>query len=104
MIFRNWILQNFPFLEDDFDALTDYQLFCKMVEYMKKSLEKVECFQATINEFTIKLNEFQHYFDNLDVTEEVNAKLDKAVSKGFLAKNTASRNKSRLQKLVNTLA
>lgn len=35
---------------------------------------------------------------------EVNAKLDKAVSKGFLAKNTASRNKSRLQKLVNTLA
>lgn len=33
MIFRNFILQNFPFLEDDFDALTDYELFCKMVEY-----------------------------------------------------------------------
>lgn len=33
-----------------------------------------------------------------------NAKLDKAVSKGFLQKNTASRNKSRLQKLVNTIA
>jgi hypothetical protein len=32
---RNWVLQNFPFLEDDFDALTDYELFCKMVEYAK---------------------------------------------------------------------
>ena len=31
-------------------------------------------------------------------------KLDKAVSKGFLHKNNAARHKSRLQKLVNTLA
>lgn len=30
-------------------------------------------------------------------------KLDKAVSKGFLHKNNASRNKSRLQKLVNAI-
>ena len=76
MIFRNWVLQNFPFLEDDFDALTDYELFCKMVEYMKKSLEKVAGFQKDIDAFTIKLDEFQHYFDNLDIQEEVNNKLD----------------------------
>ena len=84
MIFRNWVLQNFPFLEDDFDALTDYELFCKMVEYMKESLKKVQDFQGTINEFTIKLDEFQHYFDNLDVTEEVNAKLDEMVEDGTM--------------------
>ena len=36
MRFRNFVIQNFPFLEDDFDALTDYQLFCKMVAYVKK--------------------------------------------------------------------
>lgn len=30
-------------------------------------------------------------------------KLDKAVTRGFLHKNNASRHKSRLQKLVNTL-
>ena len=35
MIFRNWSLQNFPFLEDDFDALTDYKLFSQMVGYVK---------------------------------------------------------------------
>lgn len=34
-MFRNWVFKNFPFLEDDFDALTDYELFCKMVEYAK---------------------------------------------------------------------
>lgn len=84
MIFRNWVLQNFPFLEDEFDALTDYELFCKMVEYMKESLKKVKDFQGTINEFTIKLNEFQHWFDNLDVTEEVNAKLDEMVEDGTM--------------------
>lgn len=32
---KNLVLQNFPFLEDDFDALTDYQLFSKMTGYVK---------------------------------------------------------------------
>ena len=32
----NYILQNFPFLENDFDALTDYELFSKMVGYVKE--------------------------------------------------------------------
>jgi len=85
MIFRNWVLQNFPFLEDDFDALTDYELFCKMVEYMKKSLEKVEGFQKEIDAFSIKLDEFQHWFDNLDVQEEINNKLDEMAESGELA-------------------
>ena len=84
MIFRNWVLQNFPFLEDDFDALTDYELFCKMVEYMKKSLEKIKDFQQEINVFSSKLDEFQHWFDDLDVTEEVNAKLDEMVEDGTM--------------------
>lgn len=33
---NNYILENFPFLEDDFDALTDYELFSKMVGYVKE--------------------------------------------------------------------
>ena len=84
MIFRNWVMQNFPFLEDDFDALTDYELFCKMVEYMKESLKTIQDFQQEINLFSAKLDEFQHYFDNLDVTEEVNAKLDEMADDGTL--------------------
>lgn len=36
MICKNSVLRNFPILEDDFDALTDYELFSKMVGYVKK--------------------------------------------------------------------
>ncbi len=35
MICKNSVLRNFPILEDDFDALTDYELFSKMVAYVK---------------------------------------------------------------------
>ena len=35
MICKNFVLPNFPFLEGDFDALTDYELFSKMVAYVK---------------------------------------------------------------------
>lgn len=85
MIFRNWVLQNFPFLEDDFDALTDYELFCKMVEYMKKSLDKVLEYQDELNEFRTELDSYKNYFDNLDVQEEINNKLDEMAESGELA-------------------
>ena len=84
MIFRNWVLQNFPFLEDDFDALTDYELFCKMVEYMKKSLDKVVEYQAELNDFRNELDTYKNYFDNIDVQEEINNKLDEMAESGEL--------------------
>ena len=37
--FRRCVLQNFPFIEEDFDALTDYGLLCKVVEYLNKVIE-----------------------------------------------------------------
>lgn len=77
MIFRNWILQNFPFLEDDFDALTDYELFCKICGYVLEYSKDNE-------EMKAKIEEFQHYFDNLDVQEEVNNKLDEMAQSGEL--------------------
>lgn len=84
MIFRNWVMQNFPFLEDDFDALTDYELFCKMIEYMRKSLDKIKEYQVEINSFKEQLDYFQHYFDNLDLQEEVDNKLDEMYENGQL--------------------
>ena len=32
--FKLCVLQNFPFIEADFDARTNYQLLCKVVEYL----------------------------------------------------------------------
>ena len=84
MIFRDFVIQNFPFLEDDFDALTDYELFCKMVEYMKKSLEKIDGYQVEIDAFSKELKDFENYFDNLDVQEEINNKLDEMAESGQL--------------------
>lgn len=77
-MFRNYVLKNFPFLEDDFDALTDYQLFCKMVGYMKKALKEVD-------EFQVKITEFENYFNNLDVQEEIDNKLEEMALSGQLA-------------------
>lgn len=85
MIFRNWVLENFPFLEDDFDALTDYELFCKMVEYMRKSLEHIKTYDSKFVEFNDRLTALEHYFDNLDLQDEVNNKLDEMAESGELA-------------------
>lgn len=77
MIFRNWVLENFPFLEDDFDALTDYQLFCKMMEYVKE-------FAKDNEDFNKRLTDLENYFNNLDVQEEIDNKLDEMVESGEL--------------------
>lgn len=77
MIFRNWVLQNFPFLEDDFDALTDYELFCKMIAYVKTLVKDNE-------EFKKQLQELETYIYNLDLQDEVNKKLDEMAESGEL--------------------
>ena len=38
--FKWFILENFPFIEEDFDAITNYQLLCKVVEYLNKTIHK----------------------------------------------------------------
>ena len=83
MIFRNWVLQNFPFLEDDFDALTDYELFCKMIEYVKKLVKDNEDFRK-------QLEDLENYVYNLNLQDEVNNKLDEMASDGTLEEIMAS--------------
>lgn len=77
MIFRNWVLENFPFLEDDFDALTDYELFCKMMEYVKELAKDNE-------DFNKRLTDLENYINNLDLQDEVNNKLDEMAESGEL--------------------
>lgn len=83
MIFRNWVLQNFPFLEDDFDALTDYELFCKMMEYIKNFAKDNETFKK-------QLADLENYVYNLNLQDEVNNKLDEMASDGTLEEIMAS--------------
>ena len=75
--FRLWVLQNFPFIAQDFDALTNYELMCKIVEYLNNVIN-------VTNEQTKAINDLYTWFDNLDVQEEVDNKLDEMVESGEL--------------------
>ena len=108
--FRRFVLQNFPFIEQDFDALTDYELICKVIEYLNsvitsqnEVIAEVERFETDVNNevdtfetnITNNFNRLEalfnelksfvdNYFDNLDVQEEINNKLDEMVDDGTL--------------------
>jgi hypothetical protein len=75
--FKFFVLQNFPFIEEDFDAITNYQLLCKVAEYLNKVIEQTNITGQQVEELT-------HYFDNLDVQEEINNKLDEMAESGQL--------------------
>lgn len=87
--FKLCVLQNFPFIESDFDAVTNYQLLCKVVEYLNKIIENNNTQNDNITQleqnFITLYNYVKDYFDNLDVQEEINNKLDEMASSGELA-------------------
>ena len=39
--FKWFVLQNFPFIEADFDAITNWQLFCKLGEEINKIIKRL---------------------------------------------------------------
>lgn len=86
--FKWFVLENFPFIEADFDSITNYQLYCKVVEYLNKTIESVNNIGNTVEEFTenfINLKNYvDNYFENLDVQEEINNKLDIMTEDGTL--------------------
>lgn len=86
--FKWFILENFPYIEDDFDALTNWQLFCKLGKEMNKIIQKTNLTGEQVENLTNAFNSLKsyidNYFDNLDVQEEINNKLDDMVEDGTL--------------------
>ena len=84
--FRRCVLQNFPFIEQDFDALTDYQLLCKVVEYLNTVInsqnEVIDIAESLTTSFNELQNFVENYFNNLDVQEEINNKIEAMVADG----------------------
>lgn len=86
--FKWFVLENFPFIEADFDALTEWQLF----EKLGKEINKIINSQNTVGEqaeiLTNAFNELQNYvnnyFNNLDVQNEINNKLNEMAQSGEL--------------------
>lgn len=80
--FKWFVLENFPFIEADFDALTEWQLFCKLGKEINKVINSTNTLGTQVENLTTFVT---NYFDNLDVQEEVNAKLNEMAQDGTLA-------------------
>lgn len=87
--FKGWVLENFPFIEADFDAITNYQMMCKIIEYLKNLQDNTQKIAYNENEvynaFIQLQNYVNSYFDNLDVQDEINKKLDEMAQSGELS-------------------
>lgn len=87
--FKWFVIQNFPFIEAEFDAMTNWQLFCKLGKEMNKIINSVNLSGEQVEKLTNSFNALQsyvtNYFDNLNVQEEVDSKLDEMASDGTLA-------------------
>lgn len=81
-------LTNFPYIEEDFDALTNYGLLSKVVEYLNEVIsnnnEQNDLMTGLYNAYVSLQNYVNTYFDNLDVQDEINNKLDAMAQDGSL--------------------
>ena len=82
--FKLCVLQNFPFIEADFDAITNYQLLCKVVEYLNHVIDNQNTVEDNFKIMADNLNTLYNYLDTLDFQDEVNNKLDEMAEDGTL--------------------
>ena len=81
-------LTNFPYIEEDFDSLTNYGFLSKVVEYLNQVIsnnnEQNDLMTALYNAYVSLQDYVNNYFDNLDVQEEINNKLEQMAQDGSL--------------------
>lgn len=86
--FKWFVLENFPFIEADFDALTEWQLFCKLGKEINKIIDSQNVvgtqMENVTNAFIELQNYVNNYFDNLNVQDEINNKLNQMTESGEL--------------------
>lgn len=92
--FISCVVQNFPFIEESIDGLTQYQLLCKIVEKLNAVITQTNTQTENIEKleeaFTTLKNYVNNYFNNLDIQTEINNKLDEMATSGELEAIIAS--------------
>ena len=82
--FRFWCQKVLPLVYDD--SLSYYELLNKVVDYLNNVIEDESAMVENIDSLLTAYEQLQdyvnNYFDNLDVQEEINNKLDNMVSDG----------------------
>lgn len=85
--FRYWCQKVLPLVYDD--SLSYYELLCKVVDYLNKTMEDVETLHGDVSNLYEAYRQLQlwvnTYFNNLDVQEEINNKLDEMAKNGTLS-------------------
>lgn len=85
--FRYWCQKVLPLVYDD--SLSYYELLCKVVDYLNKTMEDVETLHGDVtnlhNAYTMLQNYVNTYFSSLDVQQEINNKLDTMANNGELS-------------------
>ena len=59
--FKTWCLENFPFLENDIKALTNYEIMCKLYGYIKKVAKDVADITAEYNNLVQSFEDLYNY-------------------------------------------
>lgn len=92
--FKWFVLENFPFIEADFDALTEWQLFCKLGKEINKIINSENTLgtqmENVTNAFIDLQNYVNNYFENLDVQDEINNKLNEMTQKRNITRNNCN--------------
>ena len=101
--FKWFVLENFPFIEADFDALTEWQLFCKLGKEINKIIDSQNIVGTEMEKISQAFVELQNYFENLDVQEEINNKLNEMAEDGTLAKIINENIFNQLNESINEL-
>lgn len=84
--FRFWCQKILPLVYDD--SLSYYELLCKVVDYLNKTMEDVDTLEGDVTGIYNAYNSLQEYvndyFDNLNVQDEIDNKLDRLVADGTI--------------------
>ena len=84
--FRFWCQKVLPLVYDE--SLSYYELLCKMTTYLNNTIQAVNENTDDVAQMRQELNQFEefinNYFDNLDVQQEIDNKLDAMAESGEL--------------------
>ena len=87
--FKWYIIENYPFLEDSIDEMTNYRLLVKLGDEINKNRDTINELGLNAEALTEGYNSLvdyvNNYFDNLDVQDEINQKLDELTEDGTLS-------------------
>lgn len=104
--FKGWALQNFPFIEADFDALTNYEMICKITEYLNTVItnqnELNEAYNTLLNGYKELYDYVNKYLTDMDEVKEDIKRIDTSLDEMTILIDSNAHNISLLNERIET--